>query len=70
MVWDMAMTTDHNLKDLRVLVLMDIMIILDRDIMIMVNILALAQVKITIMEPISFLLATLNIEVWVLSSWS
>ena len=58
----MAMATDHNLSDLRVLVLVDIMIVLDRNIMIMVNILELTQVKITIMESINFLL-TLNIKV-------
>jgi len=37
--------------------------VLDRNIMIMVNILALAQVKILIIESISFLLAVLNIEI-------
>ena len=46
----------------RLLVLVDIMIVLDRDIMIMMNILTLAQVEITIMKPISFLLAALNMN--------
>jgi len=58
----MAMATDHNLSDLRVLVLVYIMIVLDKNIMVMVNILELTQVKITIMAPINFLL-TLNIKV-------
>ena len=37
MVWDMTMTTCHNLRDLRVLVLVGIMIVLDKDIMIIVK---------------------------------
>ena len=53
----MTITTD-NVRDLRVLVLVNIMIVLDINIMIMVNILALI-----ILALVNILLVALNIEV-------
>ena len=57
------MITGYNLRDLRVLVLVDIIIVLDTYIMITVNILALIILVLIILALVKILLTMLNIDI-------